>query len=96
MEVQEAFTKIQEQSKTLFLQPELVASALTLLNGQNLNYFQAHHQAELFRLRGICFQVRILALCKGRLTIGVRSGQLRLSGRRVGFLHGIMCKMGWK
>ena len=58
MEVQEAFTKIQEQSKTLFLQPELVASALNLLNGQNLNYFQPHHQAELFRLRGICLQVR--------------------------------------
>ena len=57
MEVQEAFTKIQEQSKTLFLQPELTGSALNLLNGQNLNYFQPHHQAELFRLRGICFQV---------------------------------------
>ena len=58
MEVQEAFTKIREQAKSYLLQPELLMNGLQLVNGQNLDYFQAHHQAELFRLKGVFLQVR--------------------------------------
>lgn len=57
MEVQEAFTKIREQAKTFLLQPELHSCGLNLLNSQNLNYFQSHYQAEIFRLKGVFLQV---------------------------------------
>ena len=53
MEVQEAFTKIREQAKTFLLQPELLGCGLNLVNTQNLNYFQPHYQAEIFRLKGV-------------------------------------------
>lgn len=58
MEVQEAFTKIREQSKCYLQQPDLLANGLALVNTQNLDYFQPHHQAELFRLKGVFLQVR--------------------------------------
>lgn len=58
MEVQEAFTKIREQAKTFLLQPELLGCGLNLVNTQNLNYFQPHYQAEIFRLKGVFLQVR--------------------------------------
>lgn len=59
MEVQEAFTKIREQAKTFLLQPELLGCGLNLVNTQNLNYFQPHYQAEIFRLKGVFLQVAI-------------------------------------
>lgn len=58
MEVQEAFTKIKEQAKCNLADPELQVAALNLLNGQNLDYFQPQHQAELFRLKAVALQVQ--------------------------------------
>ena len=62
MEVQEAFTKIREQAKTFLLQPELLGCGLNLVNTQNLNYFQPHYQAEIFRLKGVFLQVKHFSL----------------------------------
>ena len=56
MEVQEAFVKIREQAKAFLQQPEQLMNGLNLLNAQNLEYFQPHHQAELFRMRGLFLQ----------------------------------------
>ena len=58
MEVQEAFIKIKEQAKAFLIQPDQLAGGLNLLNSQNLEYFSAQHQAELFRLKAIFLQAR--------------------------------------
>ena len=52
MEVQEAFVKATEQAKAALATPEGAAAGLAALAAQNLDYFSAPHQAELFRLRG--------------------------------------------
>ncbi|EIE23491.1 hypothetical protein COCSUDRAFT_65942 [Coccomyxa subellipsoidea C-169] len=53
MEVQEAFVKIREQAQAFLEQPDQLIAGLNLLSGQNLDYFQTPHQAELFRLEGL-------------------------------------------
>ena len=57
MEVQEAFIKIKEQARCSMADPELKVATLNLLNTQNMEYFHANHQAELFRLKAVTLQV---------------------------------------
>eukprot|EP00798_Chlamydomonas_sp_ICE-L_P011531 gene11531-34243_t len=56
MEVQEAFAKIREQARAYLdsRHPSEMCAGLNLLNTTNLDYFQSHHQAEIWRLKG-CF-----------------------------------------
>eukprot|EP00955_Chlamydomonas_euryale_P049428 354251-Chlamydomonas_euryale.AAC.1 len=52
-QMQEAFVKIREQAKAyLDRQNELQAGA-NILATSNLDYFQPHHQSEVFRLKGM-------------------------------------------
>lgn len=58
MEVQEAFVKICEQAKAYLDMTHVndITAGLNLLNTTNLDYFQPHHQAEIFRLKGLFYQ----------------------------------------
>ncbi len=58
MEVQEAFVKIREQAKAYLDMPLDLNAGLNMLNTTNLDYFGQHHQAEIFRLKGLFLQVR--------------------------------------
>lgn len=55
---QEAFVKICEQAKAHLDKPGDLLTGLNLLNTTNLDYFQSHHQAEIYRLKGLYLQVR--------------------------------------
>ncbi|KIY95658.1 transformation/transcription domain-associated protein [Monoraphidium neglectum] len=56
MEVQEAFVKIREQAKAYLAMKDELGAGLNMLNTTNLDYFGAHHQAEIFRLKGVFLQ----------------------------------------
>jgi transformation/transcription domain-associated protein len=56
MEVSEAFAKIKEQARA-YLALGDTGVGLQVLNSQNLDYFQPPHQAEIFRLKGVCLKV---------------------------------------
>eukprot|EP00882_Tetradesmus_deserticola_P022364 GHRQ01024266.1.p1 GENE.GHRQ01024266.1~~GHRQ01024266.1.p1 ORF type:complete len:604 (+),score=307.17 GHRQ01024266.1:373-2184(+) len=53
MEVQEAFVKIKEQARAYLALPLDLRAGLNMLNTTNLDYFAAHHQAEIFRLKAL-------------------------------------------
>jgi hypothetical protein len=50
-----------------------LGAGLNMLNTTNLDYFGAHHQAEIFRLKGVFLQVRsgFLGGWPGRLSVGL-------------------------
>ena len=45
-----------EQAKAFLDLPDQLTAGLNLINQQDLCYFQPHHQAELFRLKGVFLQ----------------------------------------
>jgi transformation/transcription domain-associated protein len=52
IEVQEAFSKLREQSKACLEMEGETVTGLNALEGTSLDFFHAHHKAELFRLKG--------------------------------------------
>ena len=58
IEVQEAFSKLREQSKACLEMEGETVTGLSALESTSLEFFHAHHKAELFRLKGQ-FQERI-------------------------------------
>jgi transformation/transcription domain-associated protein len=53
MEMQEAFVKIREQAKAYLDRPAELQAGINILATSNLDYFQPHHQSEVFRLKGL-------------------------------------------
>ena len=58
IEVQEAFSKLREQSKACLEMEGETITGLNALEGTSLDFFHTHHKAELFRLKGL-FQERM-------------------------------------
>ena len=58
VEVQEAFSKLREQSKACLEMEGETITGLNALEGTSLDFFHTHHKAELFRLKGL-FQERM-------------------------------------
>ena len=58
IEVQEAFSKLREQSKACLEMEGETVTGLNALEGTSLDFFHAHHKAELFRLKAL-FQERM-------------------------------------
>ena len=52
IEVQEAFSKLREQSKACLEMEGETVTGLNAMEGTSLDFFHAHHKAELFRLKG--------------------------------------------
>ena len=52
IEVQEAFSKLREQSKACLEMEGETVTGLNALETTSLDFFHAHHKAELFRLKG--------------------------------------------
>ena len=52
IEVQEAFSKLREQSKACLEMEGETITGLNALETTSLDFFHAHHKAELFRLKG--------------------------------------------
>jgi transformation/transcription domain-associated protein len=53
MDVQDAFSKLREQVSICYETTKELKGGLSLLNNTNLDYFDAHQKAELFRLKGL-------------------------------------------
>lgn len=51
------------QAKAYLAMRDELNAGLNMLNTTNLNYFNAHHQAEIFRLKGVFLQVRYSLFC---------------------------------
>ena len=64
IEVQEAFSKLREQSKACLEMEGETITGLNALETTSLDFFHAHHKAELFRLKGQFQEMRATATAR--------------------------------